>query len=237
MLRETVDAPLSPYADAIRSIKLAVDFDKRARSQNTTKVIGITSCFSGEGKSTVAASTAALIARTGARVILVDSDARNPSLTRLLARDASVGFLDVLAGNVTLANALWRDQSTNMAFLPMARNVHSANATDLISSEAARLLSLQLRIDFDYVIVDLAPLISVVDVHAATNFVDSYLLVIEWGYTKVDAVQYALRNVPGIKENIVGAVLNKVDIDTLRSYDSYGAQYYYGRSGPGKLVH
>ena len=58
------------------------------------------------------------------------------------------------------------------------------------------------------------------------------MLVIEWGSTKTDAVQYALRNAPGVQENIVGAVLNKVDMASMSRYDSYGADYYYyGQNG------
>ena len=53
---------------------------------------------------------------------------------------------------------------------------------------------------------------------------------IEWGATKVDAVQYALRNAPGIQANIVGAVLNKVDMNAIGRYDSHGANYYYGQA-------
>ena len=72
------------------------------------------------------------------------------------------------------------------------------------------------------------PLVAALDVRAASRFIDSYVLVIEWGATKVDAVQYALRNAPGLQQNIIGAVLNKVDMTALGRYDSYGARYYYG---------
>jgi polysaccharide biosynthesis transport protein len=51
----------------------------------------------------------------------------------------------------------------------------------------------------------------------------------EWGSTKIDAVQYALRNAPGVHANIVGVVFNKVDMGVMGRYDSYGANYYYGQ--------
>jgi succinoglycan biosynthesis transport protein ExoP len=66
-------------------------------------------------------------------------------------------------------------------------------------------------------------------VRATSGFIDSYLLVIEWGSTKIDAVQYMLRNEPNVHENIVGVVLNKVDMAAMGRYDSYGANYYYGQ--------
>jgi polysaccharide biosynthesis transport protein len=80
------------------------------------------------------------------------------------------------------------------------------------------------------VIVDLAPLAAGMDVCVTSNFLNSYLLVIEWGATKVDAVQYALRNAPTVQAHVVGAVLNKVDFPAMKRYDNFGADYYYGRS-------
>jgi succinoglycan biosynthesis transport protein ExoP len=103
------------------------------------------------------------------------------------------------------------------------------NPTEMLASDAAKALFGTLQIKYDYVIVDLAPLVAGVDVRATSGHVDSLVLVIEWGATKIDAVQYALRNAPGVQKHIVGAVLNKVDIAAMGSYDSYGAHYYYGR--------
>ena len=75
------------------------------------------------------------------------------------------------------------------------------------------------------------------DVRATLGLIDSYVLVIEWGATKVDAVRYALRNTPGVQENIVGAVLNKVDMAAMGRYDSYSAHYYYGQPRHASSVH
>ena len=220
------DSPSSLYAEAIRSIKLTVDLNSQG---NDTKVIGLTSCLPSEGKSTVAAAMATLIAQGGARVILVDCDVRHPSLSRALAPDASAGFLDVVAGKLDLADAVWSDPTTSMAFLPAGANARVPNATEMLASDAAKSLFATLQIKYDYVIVDLAPLVAGVDVRATSGLIDSYVLVIEWGATKIDAVQYALRHAPGVQENIVGAVLNKVDMAAMGRYDSYGAHYYYGQ--------
>ena len=227
IMQTIIDSPSSPYAEAIRSLKLTVDLNSQAQHTN---VIGLTSCLPNEGKSSVAAAMAALIAQGGARVILLDCDLRNPSLSRALTPDASVGFLDVVAGKLELDEAVWTDPNTNMAFLPSGGNTTGVpNATEMLASDAAKSLFDTLQIKYDYVIVDLAPLVAGVDVRAASSLVDSYVLVIEWGATKVDTVHYALRHAPGVKENIVGAVLNKVNMDAMSRYDSLGANYYYGR--------
>jgi succinoglycan biosynthesis transport protein ExoP len=225
IIRTMIDSPSSPYAEAVRSLKLTVDLSSKP---NVTNVVGLTSCLASEGKSSLAAAMASLIAQGGARVIVVDCDVRNPSLSRALAPESSAGFLDVVAGKVELENAIWRDPTTDMAFLPAGQRV--PNASEILASDKAKLLFDALQIKYDYVIVDLAPLAAGVDVRATASFIDSYVLVIEWGATKIDAVQYALRNAPSVHANIVGAVLNKVDMAAMNRYDSHGCDYYYGQS-------
>ena len=138
----------SPYADAIRAIKLDLDhrahtekngsFENETKFVNATGVVGLTSCLSGEGKSSVAAGMATLIARSGGRVVLVDGDVRNRSLTRRLAPKASVGLLDVIAKRVPVGDALWNGLSTNMAFLPTVKNSNLGNPADLLASDDAK---------------------------------------------------------------------------------------------------
>jgi polysaccharide biosynthesis transport protein len=223
IMQMIIDAPACAYAEAIRSIKLTIDMNNQANA----KIIGLTSSLPSEGKSTLAVAMATLIAQSGARVILVDCDVRHSSISRLLAPDASTGLLDVVAGTVDLADAVWTDEATQLEFLPVGESV--ANATEFLASKAAKSLFDTLQIKYDYVIVDLAPLVASMDVRATSGFIDSYLLVVEWGSTKIDAVQYALRNAPGVHANMVGVVLNKVDMAVMGRYDSYGANYYYGQ--------
>jgi succinoglycan biosynthesis transport protein ExoP len=234
IMRAMIDSPSCPYAEAIRSIKLTVDLNNS--NQANAKIIGLTSCLPSEGKSSVAAAMASLIAQGGARVILMDCDLRNPSLSRALAPDASFGFLDVVAGTAEFEEAVWNDSTTNMAFLPAGRYV--PNASEMLASANAKLLFDTLQIKYDYVIVDLSPLAAGVDVRATSGLIDSYVLVIAWGATKIDAVQYALRNAPGVHANIVGAILNKVDMAAMGRYDSHGTgYYYYGQSRNAGSVH
>jgi succinoglycan biosynthesis transport protein ExoP len=233
IMRTIIDSPSCPYAEAIRSIKLTVDMSS-SKGANAN-VIGLTSCLPSEGKSSVAVAMASLIAQGGARVILMDCDLRNPSLSRALAPNTSLGFLDVVAGTVEFEDAVWNDATTNMAFLPAGRYV--PNASEMLASVNAKLLFDMLQIKYDYVLVDLPPLVAGVDVRATSGLVDSYVLVIAWGATKMDAVQYALRNAPGVHANMVGAVLNKVDMAVMSRYDSHGSDYYYGQPRNASSVH
>jgi capsular exopolysaccharide synthesis family protein len=201
-----------------------VEAGERARN-----VTGLTSYLPAEGKSTIAAGVATLLAQSGKRTILIDCDVRNPSLSRSLTPDSSLGFLEVVTGEATLAQAVRRDATTSLAFLPTILNAGQRNATEILSSIAARRLIDSLKASHDHVIVDLAPLISPVDIQAASRFIDSYLMVIEWGTTKAEAVRYALDNAPSVHAKMIGAVLNKVDFTSLGRYQpyGYGHNYYY----------
>ena len=77
--------------------------------------------------------------------------------------------------------------------------------------------------------MDFAPLMPIVDVRASTKLVDSYIYVIEWGRTRIDHVEHALRSAKGVYEHLLGVVLNKVDLASLGRYDGRGSAYY--RSG------
>ncbi len=85
----------------------------------------------------------------------------------------------------------------------------------------------ELRKQYDFVLVDLSPIAPVIDVCATTEFIDAYVLVIEWGRTTVDVVQHALRAAPLPSGSILGAVLNKADVKTLKTYDPYLTSYYF----------
>ena len=226
-----VEQPFSPFAEAIRTIKLAADLNGIAAK----KVLGVTSAVPDEGKSTISAALAMSIAQVGKRAILVDCDLRNPSLSRAIAPNANAGIVEVLAGKVALDEALCNEAYLSMAFLPVFTKARIADSSELLSSNAMRRLFERLRHSYDYVIVDLPPLAPLADARATTHLVDSYLLVVEWGRTSTAIVQHALSRAPRVYEKIVGAVLNKVNIEELNLYDgTYGSYYHnkaYGRYG------
>ena len=221
-----VDAPFSRFTEAIRSIKLAVDLNGTVKAN---RVIGVTSSLPNEGKSTTSAALAQLMSQVNARSILIDCDLRNPSLSRMLTPAAQVGMLEVITGSVSLEDAIWTEPSTGMAFLPIVLKYRLAHSSEILGSNQVKKLFEQLRESYDYVIVDLPPLAPVVDVRAATHLVDTFLFVIEWGRTKVDIVEHALNHSQGVYENLLGVILNKVDMNIFSRYESHREAYYYNK--------
>ena len=227
-----VDAPLSRFAESIRSVKLAIDLNATNSSHT---VVGITSALPNEGKTTIAASLAQLIAQAGGRVILVDCDFRNPSLSRGFAPKATSGILEVISGKSSLEETVWSDQSSNLSFLPTVKRAPLFHTSEILASEATKKLFDKLRTNFDYVVVDLPPLAPIVDVRAAAHFIDCFMLTVEWGRTKIDVVQHALNSAPNVYEGLIGVVLNKTDMKSMKRYDNYHSDYYdnkhYARYG------
>ena len=226
VLWHVVDFPLSPFAESIRSIKMTAG--------KSNKILGITSSLPNEGKSTISASLAQQIAHSGKKVILVDCDLRASKLTRRFAPGATAGLLEVAYGDVSLNDVVWTDRTTNLSFLPTFETHRLLHAAEILGRDELKNLFEKLRKDYDYVIVDLPPLTPIVDVRATKGLVDLYVFVIEWGRTKIDLVERALKE-SGIYDNVLGVVLNKTPGAGLRRYEGYGSydhdkyyKYYYG---------
>jgi len=226
------NAPCSRFSESIRAVKMAAD---NGHLDNDSKAIGVTSSLPNEGKSTISVSLAALIAQGGGRAILLDCDLRNPALTRLLTPDARAGLLEVIAGDVEVDDVLWREPVSGLAFLPSVVTSRLAHSSEILASEKMRCLIERLRGSYDYVIIDLPPLAPVIDARVASRLVDSFLMVVEWGRTKIGVVKHALRSAPGVGDKSIGIVLNKANMKAFIRYasdhDIYYSNPYYSRYG------
>jgi succinoglycan biosynthesis transport protein ExoP len=219
--REVVDRPLSRFAEAMRSIKSAADL-----SRHSIKVLAFTSSIPNEGKSTIAAAFALLAAQTKARVVLVDCDFRNPSLTAALAPGAEDGILEVISRKKVLEETLWKDPATGLHFLPGATAPRLAHSSEVLASAPLRALFGELREKFDWVIVDLPPVAPIVDVQSTAGLADSYVLIVEWAATRIEVAELALSKASVMHDKLLGAVLNKVDFKILRRHEGHRGDYY-----------
>ena len=227
IFRHVIDQPLSAFAEGFRAVKVAADI---SGSIKTNKVIGITSSLPHEGKTTVASNFAESIAHAGRKVILIDGDLRNPTLSRRLVSKPDVGMLEVIAGKIELRDAIYTDNLSGLAFLPAVIESRLAHSSEILSSEVFRQLIDRLRKSYDYIIIDLPPLAPVVDARATTNIVDSYLFVIEWGKTRTNMVQRQLGSAPEIFDRLLGVVLNKANVRVLERYEDYYGRSYYKKN-------
>lgn len=217
-------ARFSRFSETIRSIKIAADLTVPG---GRCRIIGISSCLPNEGKSTIAANFAQLVAGGGAKVLLIDTDLRNPKLSLLLSTNPQLSLVEVVEQPDLLGQAIWWHASIpGFHFLP-GRTVESeADSFDVLSSKGMHELLAKQATLYDYIILDFAPLAPVVDVRAALSMVDGMLLVARWGATSLKILERAVKMSDGLSDKLFGVVLNRVDMKKLRKYDDLDSEYY-----------
>jgi len=222
--RFVIDQPFSQFAEGLRSLKVAMDLEALSKSN---KVIGITSTLPSEGKSTIATNFASLIAHSGGRALLIDADLRNPSLTRALTASDQRGLVDIISDKISSAEAIWKEEATGLSFIPTGQTTNLLHTNEILRSPMLQHAITELRKYYDYIIVDLPPLVPVVDTRTTTSFIDSYVYVVEWGQTQIDVVEQGLAESREIYERLLGVVLNKADTGLLGRYERYRSKSYY----------
>jgi polysaccharide biosynthesis transport protein len=214
-------APFSATAEALRYIKVAIDLHPAEGN-----VIGMVSALPSEGKTTVAAAFAAFAAKNGARILLIDADLRNPSMTRLLGRSDAPGLLHLASGEKTLDQVVIKDEKHKFDFVPASTKVEFSNSSDVLNSTVIKTMLKKARRDYDYVVVDLPPILPIVDVKAAAHLFDGFVLVVEWGSTSADEIVRATSASPLLSDRLLGAILNKADETVMRRFEGYSDRRY-----------
>ena len=218
-MRVSIDSPASMFSETLRSAKIAFDVVMEGQG---SRVIGVISVLPGEGKSTVAANLAGLLAANGSKTLLIDGDLRNPGLSRGLGMETEQGLMEAVVSGQTWQSVGKIDRQTKLAIIPAALRGHFSHTSELLSSAGMRRFIENAKETFEYIVVDLPPLGPVVDAKAFAPLVDGFVLVTEWGRTPRAMVRSMLESEPYVANKIVGAVLNKVDLKKLAKYGSFG---------------
>lgn len=227
ILRHVVGQPFSFFAETIRSVKVSIDF---AGPESQSRIVGIISALPGEGKTTVCSNLAQIIADSGARVLLIDGDFRNPTLSRSLAPGAECGLLEVISQTVRLQDVMWTDAATGLNLLPAVMPAQVKHTSEVVSSTAMEEFLKVVQKRYDYILVDLPPLCAAVDAKAASHLFDCFVWIIRWRTTSRDAVLEAIHSAPSVFEKAIGTVLVGPTFAELKRAESYkGRQFreYY----------
>jgi uncharacterized protein involved in exopolysaccharide biosynthesis/Mrp family chromosome partitioning ATPase len=216
LFRFVVDDPFSRFAETIRSLQITVEL---AGLDGRKKVIGVTSSQPREGKSLVAGNLSEMLALSGNRVLLIDCQTRNRELTQKLTPQAKAGLLYAMADVDALDELIWRDPSTKLDFLPMDPQSSLDRPIGAVSASKMQALLAAVQDRYDYIMIDLPALTPVSDVKAISNLIDHFIFVVEWGRTSQGAVLNALDAAPLVYEKLLGAVLNKADIDAIKALE------------------
>lgn len=220
-----MDKPLSAYAEAIRSIYMAL---KLGGAERQTKVVLVTSSLPQDGKTTLAVSLATFAARSHKKVLLLDLDLRHPSVHRELGWQVSGGLVEYMANERSLDDIVHHDLETGLHFLPIKGQ--TTNPTDLLDSQKMRALVDTLRDRYDYVIMDSAPLASVTDTRLAALLADKVIFVVRWGETMPSAAEDSIKTLRDIDIEPAGAVITQIDMKKHAQYGYSDVGEYYSKS-------
>ncbi len=223
-MRYTLDNPLSNFAETLRAVKIAADLTLADRSP---KVIGIVSVLPDEGKTAVAKNFASLLANLGASTLLIDTDLRNPGLTRRSAPEAEAGIVQAVLEGTRLSDLLLHERDSKLALLPAVLQRRIPHASEFLASPGMRSVLKQAEDAFEWIVLDLPPLGPVVDARAIASRVDAFVLVVEWGRTSRKLVRMTLQAEHQLREKCLGVVFNKVNLKKLKLYEAYGSKSYY----------
>ena len=198
------------------------------------RLILVTSALPGEGKTTTTVNLGATLASLGSKVVVIDCDMRRPSCHRSTGVKNSPGFVQCLVGHVEIAEAILPVPGVaNLSVIPCGPI--PPNPAEVLSSPLAAQLFRKLRNDFDYVLVDSPPLLSVTDGRILATMTDATLLVVRAFQTPYDVVRRARALLYAAGTRILGVALNDVDLRrTGYTPYHYGYGYEYGRAGDGE---
>jgi polysaccharide biosynthesis transport protein len=203
------------FAESFKNIRSSLLFP--SSDTEISKVLLVTSGVPNEGKSTVAQNLAITMAFSGARTILVDGDLRRGVIHKEFGIANTPGLAEVLQGTVPLTEAIQTTSVDNLFLL--TRGCPPAQPGELYLQRQTDGMLAELREQFDFVILDSAPILAADDTTSLAPKVDSIVCVVRLGFTAARLTLRALDLLRQRDVNVLGVVLNCAD--------SAGPDYYY----------
>jgi polysaccharide biosynthesis transport protein len=202
--------------EAYQTLRTALLF---ARKGDQGQVVLVTGTAPGEGKTTTVLSVAKLLAASGEPTVIIDGDLRRPAVHQRLMVPREPGLANVVLRQLDLTTVLHATREKNLSVIPSGPP--SPNAPTLLARDEVAALFERLRRHFRWVLVDSSPLASVTDALLLARHADMALLVIQHGKVDKKVVKRNLGALRRVTPNLLGVVLNAVDMKTTSHY------YYY----------
>ena len=208
------------YEEAIKTLRTNIQFTGK-----NVKTILLTSCYPNEGKSDIAMQLAQEIGKAGKSVLLIDADLRKSAyVVRYKVKRSVKGLSEFLSGQASESEIKY---TTNFQNVDIIFSGPSApNPSELLEDPAFGELMKRVRTEYDFVLLDTPPIMTVIDAAVIAKESDGAVLIVESGRVSYKAAQKALEQIRKSDCKVLGAVLNKVDIKRDKYYSDYSS--YYG---------
>jgi polysaccharide biosynthesis transport protein len=213
---------MSPDAEAYRILRTNIEFNRKNPEDNAITVV---SGGAGEGKSTTLVNLAYICAQGGYTTLMIDADLRRPRLHTFFDINNSVGLTNYLTTELMLEDVILQTPVDNLYFMPSG--ILPADAAGILNSRRMSELIQDVKQRFDLVLVDSPPILGVSDASVLASEVDLTMIVVQ--HRKLPRnmllrVKHAVENVGG---NVIGVVLNNVDVRSDSQYQYYTSYYTY----------
>ena len=208
------------YEESIKTLRTNIQFTGK-----NVKIILLTSCYPNEGKSDIAMQLAQEIGKAGKSVLLIDADLRKSAyIVRYKVKRSVKGLSEFLSGQASESEIKY---TTNFQNVDIIFSGPSApNPSELLEDPAFGELMKKVRMEYDFVLLDTPPVMTVIDAAVIAKESDGAVLIVESGRVSYKAAQKALEQIRKSDCKVLGAVLNKVDIKRDKYYSDYSS--YYG---------
>ena len=220
----TQSRPRSQMAESYRALRtsLLLTF-----AGGPPTVILITSALPEEGKTTTSVNCAIVLAQKGTRVLLIDADLRRPSIHKTLGMGPKIGLSNVLTGAATLQQAIIPSTILPELFI-LPAGTPPPNPAELLASAKMKNVLADLRKQYDHIVIDSPPTLSVTDAVVMSTDADAVVLVIRSGHTTKPALRRARDILLQVNARVCGVLVNAVDLSSPDYYYHYEYQGKYG---------
>jgi capsular exopolysaccharide synthesis family protein len=217
----TYSRPRSEVAEAYRSLRTSILLSAFGAPP---KVILITSASPQEGKTTISANSALVLAQRGSRVLLVDADLRRPGIEKIFGIKSRGGLSTLISGVDKVEDVMLPfTEVPNLWILPAGPI--PPQPAELLSSIVMKDYIATWRNEFDHVIIDTPPCLSVTDAVVLSPLADRVILVARSGQTTKPALRRACDLLLQVNARVMGIVLNALNVRSAEGYYYYGGRY------------
>ncbi len=212
------DNPLSPFAESVKALRTSILV---SHADAPPKSLLVTSSRPGEGKTTQVINLAESLVQSGYRVLIIDADLRKPRIHKALKCSARHGLSSYLAGMDKECNI----QSSGCGVDVVTAGPVPPNPSELLTSKRMQALLERMMEQYDYILCDSPPLLSISDPQILASFFAGTLLVCKAHETTYDSIQHSLEKLRMVNANLIGVVINAYNV---KHDDYYYYQYSYG---------
>lgn len=221
----TLKNPKSVVSESFRTLRTNIQY---SNIDNEIKTIIVTSASSDEGKSSVVSNLAVSVAYTGKKVLVIDCDLRKPTIHKLMEISNLKGLTNVLIGEMELEEIVHKSGELETLYILTSGPI-PPNPSELLGSRTMENFLNSLKSEYDMIIIDSPPVGLVTDAAVLSTKADGVLLVVAAAEVEIEEIKRAQELLEKVNANILGVVLNKVDIKS-KYYYKYGYYQYYGET-------